>query len=166
MCLRRNRPQRHGLRAEAAQQGCLRLYFLKLNRLPLFDLHQIAERMLLALARQLVEGFEVLIAWSLNEAMHPAHHFRRIAVLLAVLAESIQTRVCQRGLVGSIRSRMVCQVVAKQTLESLAAGHTSGTVEELAAQLLVQPEHLEEIAIAIARNRRNTHAGDDLPQAL
>ena len=75
--LRRNRAQRHGLRAEAAQDRSFGFNFIERQRLARHNLQQVADRNRLPLLAEFHEGAMIFLGRKFDVAMHSPHQLRR-----------------------------------------------------------------------------------------
>ena len=94
-----------------------------------------------------------------------AHDFRRTGMKLGALSETIETRVGQFLRIPRERSLVHAQVVREEAVQRFLAGKVGGVFEEFGAQLLGEPDHFKQMAVAIAGQRGNAHAGKNFAQA-
>ena len=93
--LRRNRAQRHGLRAEAAQDRSFGFHLVERQRLAGNNLQQVPDCDRLSLLAEFHEGAMIFVGGKFDVAMHSPHQLRRAGVLLSLVAEAIEPVVLQ-----------------------------------------------------------------------
>ncbi len=158
MRFKAKRSERHRLCAESPHNRIDRLNFLQRNRGRRHRLQQVAQKHRALALRQFLESGKFPSIRRAHVRMHAPHNFRRISVQLRALSEAIQPRVRQFD--GSTRKRRAvhAQIIAKQIVQALLSGKIGGILEKLGADLFRKPDNLKQMAIAIARQRRDSHA--------
>ena len=104
--------------------------------------------------------------------MHPPHQFRRNCVLLTLVTEAIEPVVLQvrrhrhrRESDGKHRI-VTIETILQKFVQALARERAAGILEESSANVGIQTNHLEQMAVAIAGNGRDAHARDHFAQTL
>ena len=116
------RAERHGLRAEARKNRGVRLDFIERNRRFVgSDGDQIADSYRLAGFGEFSEDPVGFGSGRLNVFVHAAHQLRRTGMLLAGLAETVETRVAHFGRLGPERGGVTVESVAQNAGEGFAA---------------------------------------------
>src|ERR1700674_3942163 len=116
------RAERHGLRAEAAQDGVERFDLFDSDGRARNSLQEVAEKHRSLMFRQLLEGGVFSFFWSTYVRMQPAHNFGRIRVELGAFAKAVQACVPKLARCAGDSGRVHAKVVRKQILKAFLAG--------------------------------------------
>src|SRR3974377_762116 len=97
--------------------------------------------------------------------MHAANELRRSRGKVSAAGEAEKSEsgeLCG----GAGEGRAVhFEVVLKERVERLRPGIKAGILEELPADVFVEAKNFKQVAVAIARESRDSHAGKHLSQA-
>src|SRR5581483_9077312 len=85
---------------------------------------------------------------------------------LRIMPEAVQSRVAELGVRCSESGGVIGEAVFQQIVETLPAEHATGISEEALADLAIQSDRLEKLAIAVAAESGNTHSRQYLAQAF
>ena len=117
----RNCAQRHGLRAESAQDRCLGFDLIQRQRIGRCNVEQVPDRDRGPFFRQDRQGLVILGAGELDVAMHSPHELGRGGMTLAVVPETIQANIAKFSRGCAEAGSMEEQAVVQDLVRALAA---------------------------------------------
>src|SRR5919109_1676189 len=85
---------------------------------------------------------------------------------LAVVPETVEAYVAKFCRGGTKPGSMEQEIVFQNLVQILAAQNMSGVFEKLVADIGIQADRLKKLAISVAGDRGNSHAGQHLAKAL
>ena len=80
-------------------------------------------------------------------------------------AEAVQTSIGELGGRGRKSRRVHADVIGEKIVERFRAGVIGSIFEEIGAEIFGEADDFKEMAVAIARERGNAHAGENFSQA-
>ena len=164
MRLRPQSAERHRLRAEARENRSLGFHFFERDRLAGHEFEQIADGNWFARLREFGICAIAFRRRRLHVFVHAPHEFRRACVALAGLAEAVQAFVVERRRFAAVGARVAPKSVFEEAFKGLAAQRGGGVIEEIVHNRFIQPDGFEQMAVAIARDRRDAHAREHFAQ--
>ena len=115
--------------------------------------------------RQFLKNRILLGARRFHERMEPAHNLGRSRVQFRTFAEAVESRVGQLFRLGRKCRLVHVQVVAQHIVQRFLPGIIGSVFEQLVAEVLRKTHDLKQMAVAVACQRRHSHARQHFAQA-
>src|SRR6266849_299127 len=164
MRFRAERAKRHRLGAETLDDGLERLNFIEGDGCVWNGVEQIAQENRTLVLRQLFKRRVSLRAGCAHMGVKTANNLGRTGVKFGSFAEAVQTGVGQFiGFAGE-GGFVQAEIIREEVIERFLAGIISGVFKEFGAEIFGETYDLKEMAVAIASERGNAHAGKNFSQ--
>src|SRR5258708_32844131 len=162
--LRAKRAERHRLGAETLDDGLQRFDLVERNGRVRNGVEQVPQKNRALMFGQFFKRRVGLRPGCAHMGGKPAYELRRIRVKFRVFPEPVKTGVGQFiGFAGE--SRFVqAQIVREEIVQRLLARIIRGVFKYFRAKILGETHDLKEMAVAIASQRGNAHAGENFAQ--
>ncbi len=98
-------------------------------------------------------------------SVKPADNFGRTGVKFGAFAETIEAGIGQVIGCGGESGFVQAEIIGEEIVERFLAGIISGVFKDFGAELLGETNDLEEMAVAVAGQSGDAHAGENFSQA-
>ncbi len=162
--LRAERAERHGLGAEALDDGLERLDLLQRDGRIGNGVEQVPKKDGTLMFRQFFKRGVGLRIRSTHMGVHAANDFRRTGVEFRAFAKAVKPGI--REIIGFGRERRVvqAQIVREEIVERFLTGIIGGVFKHLRTEMLGKTDDFKEMAVAITGQGGDAHAREDFAQ--
>lgn len=156
--------KRHGLRAESSNNRSFGFDFFQRDRRTGREFELIADGNGCAAIRQLGICGIFFRRGRFQVRVHAAHEVWRSGMFLTSVAETVEPGILHRSVTGSERADVRVNAGVENVVEASTAQAGGGVFEKFLADFFIEADGFEQVAIAIARNRGNSHARENFAQ--